>query len=126
MASEKVSFNLSISDLGKIQLLVDKGVYSSRTDFLTKAVVHEMLRNEDTIEKEKSKFDWTVGISGYSLKDFMKYRDAGEKISVFVIGVLIIDSKIPLNLAKEVIDKVVVHGKVVASDEVKNYLKEIS
>lgn len=123
MSSEKVSFNISVVDLGKIHMLVDKGVYTNRTDFITKAILNELNRNEDVIEQTKDKNDFAIGIMKYSRDDVEKMILENKKMTVHVLGMLILDKTIDLELAQSAFNKIVVFGKYMGPHDIKEYFK---
>ena len=65
--SEKVSVNMNIATLSQIDLLVDKGYYSNRSDFINQAV-REALHEKKSVIEEMSKqqndldFRWFIGV----------------------------------------------------------------
>lgn len=123
MSSEKVSFNISVVDLGKIHMLVDKGVYTNRTDFITKAILNELNRNEDVIEQTKDKNDFAIGIMKYSRDDVEKMILENKKMTVHVLGMLILDKTIDLELAQSAFNKIVVFGKYMGPHDIKEYFE---
>ena len=46
--SEKITINLGHVDLGHIDLLVQEGFYSNRTDFIRTAIRNQLERHADT------------------------------------------------------------------------------
>ena len=65
--SEKVSVNMNIATLSQIDLLVDKGYYSNRSDFINQAV-RQALNEKKSVIEEMSKqqndldFRWFIGV----------------------------------------------------------------
>ena len=45
--SEKITINLGYVDLGQIDLLVQEGFYSNRTDFIRTAIRNQIDRHDD-------------------------------------------------------------------------------
>ncbi|MCT8138507.1 hypothetical protein H1D32_12610 [Anaerobacillus sp. CMMVII] len=50
MNTEKVSVNVNVVDIGKIELLIEKGIYTNKTDFMVKAITNELNKNEGILE----------------------------------------------------------------------------
>ena len=48
-ASEKVTINLGYVDLGRIDLLVNDGFYSNRTDFIRTAIRSHLDQHRNTV-----------------------------------------------------------------------------
>jgi Arc/MetJ-type ribon-helix-helix transcriptional regulator len=49
--SEKITINLGYVDLGHIDLLVQEGFYSNRTDFIRTAIRNQLDRHNDAVRK---------------------------------------------------------------------------
>ena len=47
--SEKITINLGYVDLGQIDLLVQEGFYSNRTDFIRTAIRNQLDRHNDAV-----------------------------------------------------------------------------
>lgn len=123
MSSEKVSFNMSVVDLGKIQMLVEKGVYTNRTDFITKAIINELNKNEDVIMQTKAQKAWAIGIQYYSREDLEKLLLKGTKINIYTLGMLVLEDSIDLNLAMSVIESIKVYGKYKGPGDIKGHFQ---
>ena len=72
--SEKVSVNINASTLSSIDLLVDNGYYSNRSDFINQALREGLQKHQSTIDRiidkktesnSESSNQWFVGV--YSL-----------------------------------------------------------
>ena len=53
--SEKITINLGYVDLGQIDLLVQEGFYSNRTDFIRTAIRNQLQRHEDAVNASASR-----------------------------------------------------------------------
>ena len=120
--TEKVSMNMSVVDLGQIDLLVDQGFYSSRTDFLRIAIRQHLLSHEDTVKQMVTRKHMVVGVLQYSRAGLEASRTKGEQIEVRVVGLLIIDQDVPPELVTATIKSVQVHGVIRANEAVKQAL----
>ncbi len=120
--TEKVSMNMSVVDLGQIDLLVDQGFYSSRTDFLRIAIRQQLLSHEDTVKQVVTRKHMVVGVLQYSRTGLEASRTKGEQIEVRVVGLLIIDQDVPPELVTATIKSVQVHGVIRANEAVKQAL----
>jgi Arc/MetJ-type ribon-helix-helix transcriptional regulator len=49
--SEKITINLGYVDLGHIDLLVQEGFYSNRTDFIRTAIRNQLDRHTDAVKQ---------------------------------------------------------------------------
>lgn len=122
--SEKVTINMNVVDLGKVDLLVQEGVYSNRTDFIRTAIRNLLDKHNFEIQQTVSRHSFAIGALHYNHVDLEKYRAKNEKMNLKVIGLLSLDKHIPVELALEVIESVQVRGVFHASPEVKDALAD--
>lgn len=116
--TEKISFNMSIVDLGQVDLLVDQGFYSSRTDFLIAAVRRQIESHSLAVRQAVEQKVLTVGMTILSRKELENRVAANKPIDIRVVGVLRIDDDVTPDLAKAAIKSVSVFGKIRAKPEV--------
>lgn len=125
--SEKVSVNINTSTLSRIDLLVDNGYYSNRSDFINQAV-RELLREERSVidgiiernaHPRNGETGWFIGISGLTAKEVEAMYQAGEKIKLLGYGVLTVDQDCDEEMLFATVESIKVKGKVVCSDSVK-------
>jgi Arc/MetJ-type ribon-helix-helix transcriptional regulator len=122
--SEKITINMNAVDLGKVDLLVQEGVYSNRTDFIRTAIRSQLEKHTLEINQSVTRNTYAIGVVGYSRADLEKKQAKGEKLKVTVVGVFNLDSDIPAQLAAEVIESVQVRGVFNASQAVKDALAD--
>lgn len=125
--SEKVSVNMNIATLSQIDLLVDKGYYSNRSDFINQAV-REALNEKKSVIEEMSKqqndldFRWFIGVMSLEKEELLKSKGNQVKIKIKGYGLLGIDSELD-DLVIENVESISVKGKVICSDRIKNHFK---
>ena len=68
--NEKVSVNMNIGTLSQIDLLVDQGFYSNRSDFINQAVREYLNQKQERINEEKEKYDKICRRFHYEQSDF--------------------------------------------------------
>ncbi len=122
-SSEKVSVNMNVGTLSQIDLLVDLGYYSNRSDFINQSVRQALDQKQSIIENEalrrrKSNEDWFIGIYVFTEDQLVRAKEKGKKIKVGGYGVVVIDKKLE-DLALEVIESIDVKGKIIASPVVR-------
>lgn len=122
--TEKITINLGTVDLGRIDLLVHEGFYSSRTDFIRTAIRNQLERQQSTVESIKSRKSMVIGSMIYNRRDLEEKRDSNEKVNIRVIGTLVLADDITPELALETIESITLHGIVKAPDDVKAALKD--
>jgi Arc/MetJ-type ribon-helix-helix transcriptional regulator len=116
--TEKISFNISVVDLGQIDLLVDQGFYSSRTDFLIAAVRRQIESHAPTVREAVEQRVMSVGMTILNRKELEKRVAANNPLDIRVVGVLKIEDDVTPELIRAGIKSVSVFGKVRAKPEV--------
>jgi Arc/MetJ-type ribon-helix-helix transcriptional regulator len=122
--TEKITLNLGAVDLGKIDLLVEHGHYSNRTDFIRTAIRSQLEKHTIEVQQAVVRDSFVIGVLTYSKKDFEKFKAKGEKIKMTVMGMLHLDKDIPASLAMEVVESVKVRGIFETSEELKSAIAD--
>lgn len=125
--SEKVSVNINVSTLSEIDLLVDNGYYSNRSDFINQALRSALQENRSTIDRiidnesrrAKNGNNWFIGIYGLTAKDILVMHERGETMTLSGYGVLTIDKNCDEEKLFEVVESIKHRGKVICTDKVK-------
>lgn len=117
--TEKITINLGAVDLGKIDLLVEQGHYSNRTDFIRSAIRSQLEKHTLEVQQSVTRHSYGVGAFEHTLADFERYKAKGEKIRISVIGVYSIPNEVPAALADEVVESIKVYGIFQANSAVK-------
>lgn len=124
--TEKVSVNINTSTLSEIDLLVDNGYYSNRSDFINQAVREALGRQRGTIdgivrrqEERVQRGSWFIGVSGFTAKEIDRMHAEGETVSMTGYGVLHIDPACDREQLYQVVESIRVRGKVIAPADVK-------
>jgi Arc/MetJ-type ribon-helix-helix transcriptional regulator len=120
---EKITINLGPVDLGRIDLLVREGVYSSRTDFIRDAIRDHLDDQRQLVDDVVTRKDYVVGFLSHSKADFEKHRKKGERVRVRVIGVYRLADDITKKLAEDVLDEVNVLGSLKGPPEVVAWIR---
>lgn len=125
--NEKVSVNMNAATLAAIDLLVDHGHYSNRSDFINQAVREALNRHQSTIDRiaglqvDSEKRQWFIGVYSLSRDTLEAWHASNTAKIVDGYGMLIIDENCPDKLVMETIEKIRVRGRVRCSDELKRY-----
>jgi len=122
--TEKITINISPVDLGRVDLLVEQGLYSNRTDLIRTAIRNQLDRHESVIQEATSRRSFALGVLRYSRTDLEEWKNRGEKMSIRIIGMLSLASDIPPQLARDTIQTITVRGTFRASDEVRQALAD--
>ena len=123
--SEKVSVNINVATLSSIDLLVNQGYYSNRSDFINQALRDALHQNQNTIDRivedKKKQGSWFLGITGYTAADIEKMYADGEKMDIRGYGMLVLDKNCDEEKLFCVVNSIQVKGKVRCSPTVKKH-----
>jgi Arc/MetJ-type ribon-helix-helix transcriptional regulator len=122
--SEKVTINLGFVDLGQIDLLVQEGFYSNRTDFIRAAIRNQLDRQNDSIKQSIARRQLDLGLRQYSRQELERIKAAGERLDIQVLGLAVIAADVPADLARKTIASIQVLGALQASPAVKAALSD--
>lgn len=124
--TEKITINLGVVDLGKIDLLVEQGFFTNRTDFIRAAIRTHLDKHDTAMKQVINHKNYVVGILMYSASDLQKHIDKGEKMNIYVVGMLNLAKDITPELARQAISSIKVLGIFRASDEVREALAPVT
>jgi Arc/MetJ-type ribon-helix-helix transcriptional regulator len=122
--SEKITINLGFIDLGHIDLLVEEGFYSNRTDFIRTAIRNQLARHEEALKKTVSRRKLDLGLRHYSRADLEEVVRQGERLDIVVLGLASIADDVTPELAQRAISSIQVLGALRASAAVKSALDD--
>jgi len=122
--TEKITVNLGLVDLGQIDLLVQEGFYTNRTDFIRTAIRSQLATRAEALDRTVARRALTLGSRLYSRRDLEDVRDAGHMIHIQVLGLATIASDVSAQLALSTIASVEVLGAFRAPPDVKAALAE--
>lgn len=123
-SSEKVTINLGVVDLGKIDLLVQEGFYSNRTDLIRTAIRNQLATHAEVVRDTVTRKAFVLGLEHYSRTDLETLKSAGETLQIQVLGLASIADDVSPELARATIESVVVLGALHASAAVKAALAD--
>ena len=117
--TEKITINLSPVDLGQIDLLVQEGFYSNRTDLIRTAIRNQLTSHAEVVKQTVARKTMVLGLHHYARQDLEAVKSAGEKLQINVIGLVSIAEDVSAKLALATIDSITVLGALRASPAVK-------
>jgi Arc/MetJ-type ribon-helix-helix transcriptional regulator len=120
--AEKITINLGLVDLGRIDLLVSEGFYANRTDFIRTAIRNQLQVNTEAINQTVARRTLVLGAEHFSRERLETLRAAGEAIHIRVLGLATIDGDVTAELALATIASVEVLGAFRAGAAVKKAL----
>jgi Arc/MetJ-type ribon-helix-helix transcriptional regulator len=122
--TEKITINLGFIDLGHVDLLVQEGFYSNRTDFIRTAIRNQIDRHADIIKSSVVRKTLDLGLRHYNRADLEAVRSAGQTLHLNVLGLLTIAPDVSAELARTSIASITVLGALHASPQVKEALAD--
>jgi Arc/MetJ-type ribon-helix-helix transcriptional regulator len=122
--TEKITINLGYVDLGHIDLMVQEGFYSNRTDFIRTAIRNQLERHADAVKRSVAHKSLDLGLRHYSRDDLEAARAAGQMLHIHVLGLASIADDVTPELARATIGSIVVLGALRASPALKAALAD--
>jgi Arc/MetJ-type ribon-helix-helix transcriptional regulator len=117
--TEKITINLGPVDLGQIDLLVEEGFYSNRTDLIRTAIRNQLATHSQVVNETVTRRALVLGMQHFSKRDLEAARAAGERFDIQVLGLASIAADVSAELALDTIASIVVLGAFHASTAVK-------
>ncbi|MCP2087273.1 CopG family transcriptional regulator [Paraburkholderia aspalathi] len=117
--TEKITINLGPIDLGQIDLLVEEGFYSNRTDLIRTAIRNQLAIHAQVVTETVTRRALVLGLQHFSKQDLEAAQAANERLDIHVLGLASIAADVPPELAAATIASVVVLGAFHASPAVK-------
>jgi Arc/MetJ-type ribon-helix-helix transcriptional regulator len=122
--TEKVTVNLGLVDLAQMDLLIEEGFYTNRTDFVRTAIRKQLERHGEDIRQTVVRKRFVVGLQRYTKAELERSVAAGERLEIHVLGLASIDDDVAPELATAAIASIWVLGAFVASNAVKAALAD--
>lgn len=138
---EKVTINLPPVEIARMDILIEAGYYPNRTEFIRTAVRRTLDVHQDFISDKidsivsppegemKADVDgkrvWGVGVIGLSRDELERAVVQGEKVSIHVVGMLIVHNDITPDLVEKAVESVKIYGILRASPRVRKAFQSI-
>jgi len=122
--TEKVAINLGHIDLGRIDVLVQEGFYTNRTDFIRTAIRNQLTTQADEVRRGIERKTLDLGLRDFAREDLERVREAGELLHIRVVGLARFGSDVSGELVRATIGSITILGSLQASREVKEALRD--
>ena len=84
--TEKMAVNMGVVDLGQVDLLVQEGFYSNRSDLVRTAVRNQLVQQADVLKQTVARRSLTLGLQHFGRADLERAVAAGERLQIEVVG----------------------------------------
>ena len=122
--TEKITINLGVVDLGQIDLLVQEGFYSNRTDFIRTAIRNQITTHAEVVKQTVARKTLVLGLQDYNRRDLEAVQAAGQRLQIQVLGLVRIAEDVSPELARATIESIAVLGALQASPAIKAALAD--
>lgn len=122
--SEKLTINVGFVDLGQIELLVQEGFYSNRSDFIRTAIRNQIERHSDTVRQIVVRNSVDLGLRRITRDELTAVQAAGQMLEIRALGLVVIAPDVTAELARDTISALSVLGTLHAPDTVKAALAD--
>lgn len=122
--TEKMTINLGVVDLGQIDLLVQEGFYSNRSDLVRTAVRNQIAIHSDALKQTVARRALTLGLQHWSRAELERLKTAGEQVHIQVVGLARIADDVTPALARATVASVSVLGAFHAPAAVRRALAD--
>jgi Arc/MetJ-type ribon-helix-helix transcriptional regulator len=122
--TEKLTINLGVVDLGQVDLLVQEGFYSNRSDLIRTAIRNQLATHADELKKTVARRTLVLGLQDVSRAELERARSEGRMLRIHVVGLARIADDVTPALARATIESVVVLGAFHASAAVRKAIAD--
>lgn len=122
--TEKITINIGFVDLGQIDLLVQEGFYSNRTDFIRTAIRNQLSTHSEALKQTVARKTLVLGRQHYTRDALEKIHSQGIELEIQVLGLVSIADDVPPSLARATIKSIFVLGAFKATSQVKAALAD--
>src|SRR5437868_12688598 len=92
--TDKVTVNLGLVDLAQMDLLVEEGFYTNRTDFVRTAIRNQLQQHAEAIRQTVLRKRFVMGLQRYSRAELERVVAAGEQLEIHVLGLATVEDDV--------------------------------
>ncbi|MCK1999611.1 CopG family transcriptional regulator [Psychrobacillus psychrodurans] len=122
--TEKITININVVDLGKVDLLVEQGFYSNRTDFIKTSIRNQLSVHANVVDNIITDKSYVIGVCLYNRESLETVLEQNKILDIKVVGMLIFADDIDEELVIKTVKSLKVFGVLKASPEIKKVLKQ--
>jgi Arc/MetJ-type ribon-helix-helix transcriptional regulator len=112
METEKLCVNLSAAEIGKIDVLVARGLYMNRSDVVRGGLARVFAEHDRDIEGVRHQLVATLGYSRMNRQQLENAVAVGTTLNFRVIGILEVDSDVTPDLVLEAVHEIHLLGSL--------------
>jgi len=137
MNTEKISINVNLTELGQVDYLVEKGLFTSRSDFIRLAI-HKQLEahtaevnrylhegEEGQVEDKKTNSIVNLGVYHFGPREVRNLIENGKKADLKVIGAFHVSKDVTPEDIRLTLSNIKVHGKIFATEDQKQAINQV-
>jgi Arc/MetJ-type ribon-helix-helix transcriptional regulator len=122
--SDKVTVNVGLVDLAQVDLLVNEGFYSNRTDFVRTAIRNQLQVHAEAIRQTVVRKRYVLGLHRYGRGELEAVVADKQQLDIHVLGLAVIEDDVTPELAVAAIASVQVLGAFIAAPATKQALAD--
>jgi Arc/MetJ-type ribon-helix-helix transcriptional regulator len=122
--TEKMTVNVGVVDLGHVDLLVQEGFYTNRSDLVRTALRNQLALHADVVRQTVARRTLTVGLQHFGRTELERAVAAGQRLDIQVVGLARIAEDVTPELASAAIESVTVLGAFQATPGVRKALAD--
>jgi Arc/MetJ-type ribon-helix-helix transcriptional regulator len=122
--TEKLTINLGVVDLGQIDLLVQEGFYSNRTDLIRTAIRNQLALHGDEVRRTVARRTLVLGLQHFGRAELERAVAERQMLQIQVLGLARIANDVSPKLALAAIRSIEVLGAFHASPAVRKALAD--
>lgn len=122
--TEKITINLGYVDLGRIDLLVQEGFYTNRSDFIRTAIRRQLDAQSAPVAAALQRQTLELGLCVFGRAELEAAVAQGEQLAIRVVGLARIAPDVTPDLARAAIGSLTVLGALQASPAVRAALAD--
>ena len=132
--TEKITISLTPTEVGQIDYLVERGLYTNRSDFIRTAIrkqtdIHvgdiNRFLSPEVPETEHLRYFGGLGLMRLTLPFIESLLTFNAKLHVSVVGALTIEKTITREQLSQVMVSCKVFGKIFAEEEIRQFIKDL-
>jgi Arc/MetJ-type ribon-helix-helix transcriptional regulator len=117
--SEKITINLGYVDLGRIDLLVSEGFYSTRSDFIRTAIRNQLQAQGDVLDRSLERRTLDLGLREITRAELEAAVARSAPLHIRIVGLARFAPDVTPDLAASAIGSITVLGALQAPPEIR-------